>query len=91
MVVDGKSSKKYPVNAGVSWGSIVGRICFLLYISDLPGDVICNIAIYDDDTTLYSNFDLWQQLKLAFVLESDLHYTLDWDRKWLVDFNAGLV
>ena len=27
---------------------------FLLYINDLPDDVICNIAIYADDTTLYS-------------------------------------
>ena len=25
--------------------------------SDLPGDVFCNIAIYADDTTLYSNYD----------------------------------
>ena len=49
---------------------------FLLYINDLPDDVICNIAIYVDDTTLYSKFDhasdLWQQLQLAFELESDL-------------------
>ena len=27
------------------------------YINDLPGDVICNIDIYADDTTLYSNWD----------------------------------
>ena len=27
---------------------------FLLYINDLPDDVICEIAIYADDTTLYS-------------------------------------
>ena len=31
--------------------------------------------------------DLWQQLKLAFELESDLQNTVDWDRKWPVDFN----
>ena len=41
----------------------------LLYISDLPDDAICNIAIYADDTTLYSKCDqvsdLWQQLELA--------------------------
>ena len=33
--------------------------------------------------------DLWQQLELAFELESDLQDTVDWGRKWLVDFNAG--
>ena len=31
--------------------------------------------------------DLWQQLELASELESDLQDTVDWERKWLVDFN----
>ena len=48
----------------------------LLYINGLPHDVICNIIVYADDTTLYSNCDqasdLWQQLELASQLESDL-------------------
>ena len=35
--------------------------------------------------------DLWQQLELAFELESDLRDTVDWGRKWLVDFNAGKI
>ena len=40
----------------------------LICINDLPHDVICNIDIYADDTTLYSRCDwtsdLWQQLEL---------------------------
>ena len=49
---------------------------FSVLINNLPDDVICNIAIYADDTTLYSKCDqasgLWQQLELASELESDL-------------------
>ena len=93
VVLDGKSSQEYLVNAGVPQGSILGPTLFLLYINDLPDDVICTIAIYADDTTLYSKCnqasDLWQQLELASELESDLRDTVNWGRKWLVDFNAG--
>ena len=93
MVLDEKFSQEYPVNAGVPQGSILGPILFLLYINDLPDDVICDIAIYADDTTLYSKCDqasdLWQQLELASELESDLLDTVDWGRKWLFDFSAG--
>ena len=88
MVLDGKSSQEYPVNQG----PILGPTLFVLYNNELPDDVICNIAIYADDT-LYSKCDqasdLWQQLELASELESDLQGTVDWGRKWLVDFNGG--
>ena len=93
MILDGKSSQEYSVNAGVPQGSILGPKLFLLYVNDLPDNVICDIAIHADDTTLCSKCtqasDLWQQLELACGLESDLGDTVDWGKKWLVDFNAG--
>ena len=65
MALDGDSSQGYPVNAGVPKESIPGPTLLLLYINDLPDDIICNIAIYADHTTLYSKCDqacdLWQQ------------------------------
>ena len=65
MVLDGNSSKEYPANTGVSQGSILGPTLFLLYINDLPDNVICDIAIHANNTTLYSKCDqisdLWKQ------------------------------
>ena len=53
----------------------------LLNINDLPDDIICNIFVYADDTTLYSKCDqvsdLWQWLKLASELKSNLRNTVD--------------
>ena len=73
------SSQEYPVNAAIPQDSILGPTPFLLYINDLPDDVICNIAIYANDTTLYfkcdQESDLWQQLELASEFESDLRDT----------------
>ena len=92
MVLDGKSSREYPVNARVPQGSILSPTHFLLYINDLPDDVICYIAICADDTTLCSKCDLasdlYQQLELASELESDLQDTVDWGKKWLVDLGG---
>ena len=83
MVLDGKFSQEYPFNAGVTEGSI-GAILFLLYNNNLD-DVIYNIAIYANDTTLFSKCDqasdLWQQQELVPELESDLRDTVDWSRK----------
>ena len=83
MVLDGKSSQEHTNNAEISQGSILGPILFLLYINNLPDDVICDIAIYADDTTLYSKCDqasdMWQQLELASELESDLRDTVKMD------------
>ena len=69
-------------------------VCVRLYqvAPFITTDVMCNTAIYADDTTLYSkchqSSDLWLKLQLASELESDLRDTVDWGRKWLVDFNA---
>ena len=64
VILNGKSSQEYPVNAGVLQGSILGTTLFLFYVNDLPDCIICNIAIYADDTTLFTKCnqasDLWQ-------------------------------
>ena len=57
VVLDGRSSQEYPVNAGVPRGSILCPTLFLQYINDIPDDVICVIVTYVDDSTLYSKCD----------------------------------
>ena len=84
MVLDWKSGQEYSVNAGDPQSAILGPTLFLLYINDLPDDVINDSAIYTDDTTVYSNCDKAS----VFKLESDLPDTVHWGKKWLIDFNA---
>ena len=57
VVLDGKSSEECPINAGVSQDIIIVLIFFLLYTNDVSDDVIRNVTIYADDTTLYFKSD----------------------------------
>ena len=88
MILDGKSTQGNPVNARVPRHPTLGPKLFLISINNLPDDAICNIAIYADDTILYSKCDqgsdLWQKLELPSEFESDLRDNVEWGRKWLV-------
>ena len=81
MVVDGKSSQGYPINAGIPQGSILVPTLFLLYINNLD-DFICDIAIYADDTTLCSNVmrHLICGNNLNWLLNLNLIYNTLWTR-----------
>ena len=65
----------------------------LLLVLHFSYYTLMTFVIYADDTTPSSKCDhasdLWQQLELASELESDLRDTVDWGKKWCVDFNAG--
>ena len=92
VVLDGQQSSCYSINAGVPQGSVLGPILFLIFINDLPDDLLSQIAIYADDTTVYDcrgSTDAFSMLEQAGSLELDLGDIVEWGEKWLVTFNAG--
>ena len=44
----------YTTNAGVTLGPVLGQTLFLVFINDLPDEVLSRIGIYADDITLCS-------------------------------------
>ena len=65
-------------NAGVTQGSILG---VTLFLNDLPDDVICDIAIYADDTIL-SILSVIRHLICGNYLNWLLNLNLIYDTLW---------
>ena len=55
--------------------------------------ILSVILLYMLIIRVYSKCDqasnLWQQVEQASEFESDIQDTVDWGRKWVVDFNTG--
>ena len=62
--------------------------CLLICINNLLGYALCNISVYGDTITPFSNFDqasdLWQQVEMV----SHLPGILNWGMEWVVDIDA---
>ena len=70
VLLNGKVSDWYDVNAGVPQGSILGPLLFLIYINDLSEELSSNAKLFVDDTSLFSV--IHDSNTSAFELNSDL-------------------
>lgn len=91
VVINGQKSEVHAINAGVPQGSVLGPTLFLIFINDLPDNVLRSIInIFADDTTDYSVTSKHRTHEdLAEDLNADLNMIVLWGNQWLVTFNSS--
>ena len=85
VVLNGQSSSWLKVNAGVPQGSVLGPLLFLIYINDLPDELISSPKLFADDTSIFST--VFESNRSSEALNQDLLSVKDWATQWKMSFN----
>ena len=70
--------------SGISHGSVLGPILFVIFINDLPEVVNSMMYLFADDTKLMKEI---QSAQDVVVLQNDVSEMDYWSNKWLIKFN----
>ena len=83
--LNGKSSNRGDISAGVPQSSILGPLFFLVYINDLTENLKCNVKLFADDTSLFTVVQ--NPNTAANDMNDDLELIKQWAHQWRMSFN----
>ena len=86
VVVDGEKSFPCDVLSGVSQGTVLGPILFLIFINDIGESLNTNINSFPDDCALYGNI---RSEEGSYTFQNDLKMLYDWTKRWKLEFNVS--
>ena len=84
VVIEGVSSGSAPVVSGVSQGSVLGPLLFLLFINDLPNNLNSQTRLFADDCIVYRTV---RNQEDCMALQQDLHKLAEWENNWGMEFH----
>ena len=71
--------------SAVPQGSVLSPTLFLVYINELPEQVICEVSLFADDTLIYQSVN--SQIDQS-ELQADIAALAKWADTWCMSFNA---
>ena len=82
--VNGTHSEWANITSDIPQGSVLGLILFVLYINDLPENIVSKIYIFADETKIFKTITSPND---QHTLQNDLDYLTSWSSKWLLRFH----
>ena len=78
--VNGKLSEPKKILIGVPQGSVLGPLLFIIYINDLPYDLLNPCKLYADDSKLIARVDNDQEYTQTQIdLDTICRWCVEWD------------
>lgn len=86
VLVNGDKSDEVLVTSGVPQGSVLGPLLSLLYINDLPENIVSQVRLFADDTAVYITVN---NSTKQHILQDDLNRLQKWEHTWDMEFNPS--
>lgn len=87
VIINGHASSELPVISGIPQGTVLGPILFVLYMNDLPQDLLCETYMFADDTKLFKIYNDDDQGTRD--IQHDLDTLYNWSTKWCLKFHPN--
>ena len=94
VVIRGTMSEEFPVTSGVPQGSVLGPVLFLIFINDLPLEMLSPLSLFADDSKIFARILAENRKRLTRIingneiLQRDLNTVREWAIKWKMEFNV---
>ena len=85
VTINGETSDWEAVLSGVSQGSVLGPLLFVIFIDDIDVGIVSNILKFADDTKIYGKVRNPDGVE---NLQKDLDKLWSWSEKWQMSFNV---
>ena len=82
VVVGNSSSDSFDVTSGIPQGSVLGPLLFVLYINDLPDNILNYVSLFADDLKMFGKSSMNESI------QADLDQLAAWQNIWLLQFNT---
>ena len=70
------------ITIGIPKGSVFGPMLFILYINDLPENIVSNVYMFEDDTKVFKTINSPND---QHTLQNN--YLTSWSSRWLLRFH----